>query len=89
MCSITTWYGEKLKGSAMLKPDNTFSKLYERDSAYYKITKFLNKAYQLGLVDPDSGTQNWDNVLQQVDHWPGGRAVVQLAGWFPGTAWTV
>ena len=63
---LTTWYGEKLKGSAMLKPDNTFSKLYERENAYYKITKFLNKANQLGLVDPDSGTQNWDNACAKM-----------------------
>ena len=63
---LTTWYGEKLKGSAMLKPDNTFSKLYERENAYYKITQFLNKANQLGLVDPDSGTQNWDNACAKM-----------------------
>ena len=78
---LTTWYGEKLKGSAMLKPDNTFSKLYERDSAYYKITKFLNKAYQLGLVDPDSGTQNWDNACAKMSS---GRVDVMWYSWQVG-----
>ncbi len=63
---LTTWYGEKLKGSAMLKPDYTFSPLYNRENAYYKITKFLNQANQRGLVDPDSGTQNWDNACAKM-----------------------
>ena len=63
---LTTWYGEKLKGSAMLKPDFSFSPLYERENAYYKITKFLNQANQKGLVDPDSGTQNWDNACAKM-----------------------
>ena len=52
---LTTWYGEKIKQSAILKPDNTFSPIYDRANAYYKITKWLNKAYQMGLVDPESG----------------------------------
>ena len=78
---LTTWYGEKLKGSAMLKPDNTFSKLYERENAYYKITKFLNKANQLGLVDPDSGTQNWDNACAKMSS---GRVDVFWYSWQVG-----
>ena len=78
---LTTWYGEKLKGSAMLKPDNTFSKLYERDNAYYKITKFLNQANQMGLVDPDSGTQNWDNACAKMSS---GRVDVFWYSWQVG-----
>ena len=78
---LTTWYGEKLKGSAILKPDNTFSPLYDRDSAYYTITKFLNKANQLGLVDPDSGTQNWDSVMNKLST---GRADMMWYSWETG-----
>ncbi len=63
---LTTWYGEKIKGSAILKPDNTFGKITDRENSYYKITKFLNKAYQRGLVDPESGTQKWDNVAAKL-----------------------
>ena len=59
---LTTWYGDKMKGSALLKPDNTFVKLYDKDSGYYKITKFLNKAYQMGLVDPESFEQDWNSL---------------------------
>ena len=78
---LTTWYGEKLKGSAMLKPDYTFSRLYERENAYYKITKFLNQAYQRGLVDPDSGTQPWDTVASKLSS---GRADVMWYSWQVG-----
>ena len=67
---LTTWYGEKLKQSAILKPDNTFTTVYDRDAAYYKITKFLNKANQMGLVDPDSGTQPWDTVANKLSTGP-------------------
>ena len=78
---LTTWYGEKLKGSAMLKPDYTFSPLYERENAYYKITKFLNKANQMGLVDPDSGTQPWDTAVAKMST---GRVDVMWYSWQTG-----
>ena len=57
---LTTWYGEKIKGSAILKPDNTFTQITDKNATYYKILKFLNDAYRRGLVDPDSGTQDWN-----------------------------
>ena len=57
---LTTWYGEKIKGSAILRPDNTFTEILDKNASYYKITKFLYKANQRGLVDPDSGTQDWN-----------------------------
>lgn len=57
---LTTWYGEKIKGSAILKPDNTFIPLTDKAGTYYKILKFLNDAQVRGLVDPDSGTQDWN-----------------------------
>lgn len=57
---LTTWYGEKIKGSAILKPDNTFVEITDKNASYYKILKFLYKANQRGLVDPDSGTQDWN-----------------------------
>ena len=57
---LTTWYGEKIKGSAILKPDNSFTKIIDKNASYYKILKFLNKAQRAGVVDPDSGTQDWN-----------------------------
>ncbi len=78
---LTTWYGQKLKGSALLQPDYSFKKLYERDGAYYKITKFLNQANQKGLVDPDSGTQNWDNACAKMSS---GRVDIMWYSWQVG-----
>ena len=36
---LTTWYGDKVKGSAILKPDNTFTKITDKTAGYYTITK--------------------------------------------------
>lgn len=57
---LTTWYGEKIKESVILKPDGTFIPVTDKAGSYYKILQFLNKAQQRGLVDPDSGTQDWN-----------------------------
>ncbi len=65
---LTTWYGEKIKGSAILKPDNTFYPLTEKDGSYYKMLKFLNKAKRMGVVDPDSGTQDWNSVCAKISN---------------------
>ncbi|MCR5277925.1 MAG: sugar ABC transporter substrate-binding protein [Lachnospiraceae bacterium] len=57
---LTTWYGEKIKGSAILTKDDKFIPLTDKNGTYYKMLKFLYKANQMGIVDPDSGSQNWD-----------------------------
>lgn len=57
---LTTWYGEKIKGSNILRPDGTFTTVTDKSASYYKILNFLNKANLRGLVDPDSGTQDWN-----------------------------
>jgi len=58
---LTTWYGEKGKGSIILQPDGkTFKTVTDKTAAQYKILQFLNKAQRMGLVDPDSGTQDWN-----------------------------
>ncbi len=63
---LTTWYGEKIKGSAILRPDNSFTQITDKNAAYYKILKFLYTANKRGLVDPDSGTQVWDNACAKM-----------------------
>ncbi len=63
---LTTWYGEKIKGSAILKPDNSFTPITDKNATYYKILKFLNDAYRRGLVDPDSGTQDWNSACAKM-----------------------
>lgn len=63
---LTTWYGEKIKGSVILKPDETFIPLTDKAGSYYKILKFLNTAYRRGLVDPDSATQDWNSACAKM-----------------------
>ena len=65
---LTTWYGDKIKGSAVLRPDNTFYPLTAKDGAYYKMLKFLNKGKRMGVVDPDSGTQDWNSVCAKISN---------------------
>ena len=65
---LTTWYGEKIKQSVIVKPDDTFTDILDKNASYYKITNFLNKAYLKGLVDPDSGTQNWDSAVAKMSN---------------------
>jgi len=57
---LTTWYGEKIKGSAILTADDQFVPLTDKNATYYKMLKFLYQANQAGIVDPDSGTQDWN-----------------------------
>ena len=79
---ITTWYGEKMKRSALLQADGeTFLKVYDRNGAYYKATKFLNNLYQKGLVDPDSGSQDWNSVMNK---WINGQADLLWYNWSTG-----
>jgi len=63
---LTTWYGEKIKGSCIVKPDDTMISLTDKKGSYYKILKFLNDAYLMGLVDPDSATQDWNSACAKM-----------------------
>ena len=78
---LTTWYGEKIKGSAILKPDDTFTPLTDKTASYYKILKFLNDAYLAGIVDPDSGTQNWDSACAKMS---AGQVYLMWYSWQTG-----
>lgn len=46
-------------GSGLQRPD-------AEDSVYRKGLEFINKANQMGLVDPDSATQNYDTMYQKI-----------------------
>ncbi len=78
---LTTWYGEKIKGSAILKPDNTFTPITDKNATYYKMLKFLYKANKMGLVDPDSGTQKWDDACAKMTS---GRVYLMWYSWQVG-----
>ncbi|NLG04352.1 MAG: sugar ABC transporter substrate-binding protein [Clostridia bacterium] len=66
---MTKWYGQEVNQSVLIGTDNTIMPLTDKNGAYYKMLKFLFKANQMGLVDPDSATQDWttvcDNKMKQ------------------------
>lgn len=59
---LTKWYGQEVNGSILLGTDNSIVPLTDKDGAYYKMLHFLYDAQKMGLVDPDSATQDWTNV---------------------------
>jgi len=66
---LTKWYGQEVNGSVLLGTDNSIRPLTDKEGAYYKMLQFLYKAQNMGLVDPDSATQDWttvcDNKMKQ------------------------
>ncbi len=63
---LTTWYGEKIKGSIVLKPDGTWGNITDKDGTYYKMLHFLYDLEEAGLVDPDSKSQDWNAVYPKI-----------------------
>jgi multiple sugar transport system substrate-binding protein/putative aldouronate transport system substrate-binding protein len=59
---LTKWYGQEVNGSVLLGTDGKMVDLTDDNGAYRKILQFYFEANQAGIVDPDSGTQNWDSV---------------------------
>ncbi|MDF2544988.1 MAG: hypothetical protein K0S47_4706, partial [Herbinix sp.] len=59
---LTKWYGQEVNGSVLLDATGKRIPLTDDNGAYRKILQFFFEANQAGVVDPDSGTQNWDSV---------------------------
>jgi multiple sugar transport system substrate-binding protein/putative aldouronate transport system substrate-binding protein len=62
---LTKWYGQEVNGSILLDTKGNMTELTDDNGAYKKILQFYFDANQAGVVDPDSGTQNWDSVNQK------------------------
>ena len=63
---LTKWYGQEVNGSVLIGADNTITPLTDKNGAYYKMLKFFYQANQLGLVDPDSATQDWNSACDKM-----------------------
>lgn len=63
---LTKWYGQEVNGSVLIGYDNTIAPLTDKNGAYYKMLKFFYQANQLGLVDPDSATQDWNSACDKM-----------------------
>ncbi len=56
---LSNWFGQQVRESVLLGVDNTIMPLTDKNGGYYKALQFFYKANQLGILDPDSATQDW------------------------------
>ena len=63
---LTKWYGYEVNGSILLGTKGDMKEVTDVDGAYYKMLKFFFDANQRGLVDPDSGTQDWETACTKM-----------------------
>ena len=61
---IAQWYGCMPYGAILQTTENTIIPLTDDEGGYKKALDFLFKANQMGLVDPDSATQDWTTVCE-------------------------
>jgi len=67
------WYGAEVASgqptsSVLLDTQNRIKPLTDDSSEYLKMLKFFFDANQRGLVDPDSGTQQWDQMVVKMQN---------------------
>lgn len=66
---ISNWYGyEQPEGTTTIQLDakGDIVPLIDDNSMYKKILQFLYTANQMGLVDPDSASQDWNKVAEKL-----------------------
>ena len=66
VAQLTKWYGQEVNGSVMIGTDNSIAPLTDKAGAYYKMLNFFYKANKMGLVDPDSATQDWNMMVSKM-----------------------
>lgn len=60
------YYGYDELGFVLAKADGSdYQSLIDSDSAYVRSLKFLFEANQMGLIDPESTTQNYDTLFSK------------------------
>ena len=62
---FTDWSYDQISCQNMF--DGTFKPSMDADSAFWKSFAFWNKAYRMGLVDPEGFTQKWDQMMAKVN----------------------
>lgn len=63
---LTKWYGQETLDSVLIGADNSITPLTDKAGAYYKILHFFFQANQMGLIDPDSATQDWNAACDKM-----------------------
>lgn len=63
---LVCMYGYDEQGFVLSRADGSdYQNIIDEDSLYIGVLRFFNKANALGLVDPDSESQNYDTWLQK------------------------
>ena len=63
---LVCMYGYDEQGFVLSKADGSdYQNIIDEDSLYIRALRFFHKANAMGLVDPDSGSQNYDTWLQK------------------------
>lgn len=61
---LVTYYGYDESGFVLAKADGSdYQSIHDSDSEYIRALKFYFQANQMGLVDPESTTQNYDTLF--------------------------
>jgi len=72
-------------GYVLSNADGTdFQSLIDSDSQYVRALRFFNKAYQMGLIDPESTTQNYDTMFSKVKN---GKVLFSFWPWLGQAAY--
>lgn len=77
--SICSWFGYTNQGSVFISADGKdVQPATKEDGIYQQALEFLNKAESMGLVDPDSTTQDWDTMRTKVTN---GKTMLSIWSW--------
>lgn len=77
--AICSWFGYGQQGSVFISADGTDVQPASQEGGIYEqALEFLNKAERMGLVDPDSTTQDWDTMQNKVQN---GKTMLSLWSW--------
>lgn len=73
------WFGWATQNSVLIKADGSkVEAASATDSEYEQIIEFFNKAERMGLVDPESTTQDWDSLSTKVTN---GKVLMSIWSW--------
>ena len=82
--AFSAWYGYDAVNFAMMKADGSgeIQSILDKDSEYIRGLRFLFQANQMGLVDPESTTQNYDTLTGK---YADGAVLLGLFPWMSAT----
>lgn len=77
--AATQWYGVAAQNSVFVSADGKeITPADKVGGPYDKIIEFFNKCDRMGLVDPESTTQNWDTMQTKVQN---GKTMLSIWSW--------